>query len=268
LRYAILFSGMTERRNLNGLEFCYRTLVDCLGFHADNIQVLTYDGSLRTTDAPLQADSAHTVWPGDGSQHRIRVTGEGSREAFTRVVQTLKRTLTEDDLLFINTTGHGGDYGDGRGPFLVAYPRRTRYWVHDFCEDLAGLPRCRSLAVLMAQCFSGGFNHAVLEASPATQTFIASASSRYSYAMREDLNWDSFERNWIAALAGRDVDGAMIARQPDGADKGGMSVREAFQYAMTCRGRNPCDSPTCAAGPDTAGEMTLSEDTAAAPVLA
>ena len=47
MRHAILFSGMSFKRHVNGLEFCYRTLVDQLGFATDAIHVLNYDGSLR-----------------------------------------------------------------------------------------------------------------------------------------------------------------------------------------------------------------------------
>jgi hypothetical protein len=260
LRYAILFSGMTERRNLNGLEFCYRSLIDCFGFHDSNIHVLTYDGSLRTTDSLVNADPTQVVWPGDKTQHRMKVTAAGSREAFVGILGLLQRQLTEDDLLFVNICGHGGNYGDGRGPFLTTFPHRRRYWVEDFCADLADLPCHQTLLVLMAQCFSGGFNRAVVAASPAKHTFIASASHRFSYAMENDLNWDSFQRNWLAALAGGDVDGSTIQHCAPTNPKRRIAVREAFDYAATCATRNPCDSPSWAARPDSASETTLRED--------
>jgi hypothetical protein len=129
LRYAILFSGMTERRSLNGLEFCYRALIDHFGLDRRNIHVLTCDGSLRTCDEPNCEAVSQGLWPGDGTPFRLKVSGEGSRDAFRRVLQNLRRTLTAEDCLFISVSGHGGNYGDGRGPFLVAYPRRMRYWM-------------------------------------------------------------------------------------------------------------------------------------------
>ena len=263
MRYAILFSGMTERRNLNGLEFCYRTLIDCFGFHDSNIHVLTYDGSLRTTDALVNADPTQIVWPGDKTQHRLKVTAEGSREAFIRTLKLLQRHLTEDDLLFVNICGHGGNYGDGRGPFLTTYPHRRRYWVEEFCADLADLPCHQTLLVLMAQCFSGGFNRAVVAASPAKHTFIASASHKLSYAMEDDPNWDCFQRNWLAALAGGDVDGSAIQHCSPANLTRRVTVREAFEYAATCATRNPCDSPSWAARPDSASETTLRENSIA-----
>ncbi len=149
----------------------------------------------------------------------------------------------------------------GRGPDLIAYPHCQRYKRQQFCADLATLPPHRSLVVLMAQCFSGGFNQAVLEASRAESTFIASATSetRQSFMTLDDGNWDSFQRNWLAALAGRDVDGSAISGLHGGDGK--MSVRDALRYACSCATSNPYDSPEFAARPASAGEMTLGEVT-------
>src|SRR5215470_11822998 len=99
---------MTFRRRLNGLEFCYRTLVDRLGFDPEAIQVLTYDGSLRTFGDPQDVELP--LWPGDATPYRLRPSGEGTRSAFQHAVRTLSAKLTEDDQVFINTTGHGGHH--------------------------------------------------------------------------------------------------------------------------------------------------------------
>jgi hypothetical protein len=258
LRYAILFSGMSFRRHVNGLEFCYRTLVDHLGFATENIRVLNYDGSLRAFGD--QDDEACGLWPGDSTAHRMVVNAEGHRAAFQLALRCIGEKLTPNDQLFINTTGHGGHHGDGRGPDLLTYPHCGRYKRRDFCADLAALPPHRSLVVLMAQCFGGGFNQAVIDASRAETTFIASATSetRQSFMSFNDSNWDSFQRNWIAALAGRDVDGAAIEVIPGRAARGPVTVREAFTYASTCQGRNPYDSPEFAASPGGESE-TLSD---------
>jgi hypothetical protein len=257
LRYAILFSGMSFRRHVNGLEFCYRTLADHLGFATDNIRVLNYDGSLRAFGDPEGEPPG--VWPGDGTPYRIVVNAEGSRAAFRHALGAIGEKLTANDQLFINTTGHGGHHGHGRGPDLITYPYCERFRCRDFCADLATLPPHRSLVVLMAQCFSGGFNRAVLDASRAASTFIASATSetRQSFMSFEDGNWDCFQRNWIAALAGRDVNGTALEVNAGRAKRGWISVGEAFTYASTCPDRSPYDSPECAARPQTASEMIL-----------
>jgi peptidase C13-like protein len=268
LRYALLFSGMSFRRHVNGLEFCYRTLVDHLGFAADNVRVLNYDGSLSAFGDPEGEPCG--AWPGDGTPYRMVVNAEGSREAFRHELGAIGEKLTPSDQLFINTTGHGGHHGHGRGPDLVTYPYCERFRCRDFCADLATLPPHQSLVVLMAQCFSGGFNQAVVDASRAGSTFIASATceTQQSFMSFEDRNWDAFQRNWIAALARRDVDGAAIRIDADRAGSGPVSVRTAFEYASGCPGRSPYDSPEWAARPRTAGEMTLSEHPVASLVAA
>ena len=260
MRYAILFSGMSFRRHVNGLEFCYRALVDHLGFATENIRVLNYDGSLRAFGE--EEDSSCGLWPGDGTAHRMVVNAQGTRAALQHALRAIGEKLTADDELFINTTGHGGHHGDGRGPDLLTYPYCERYKRRDFCADLAALPPHRSLVVLMAQCFAGGFNQAVIDASRAESTFIASATSetRQSFMSFNDSNWDSFQRNWIAALAGRDVDGASIEAIPGRASSRPITVGDAFTYASTCAGRNPYDSPEFAASSGSAGDLTLSDD--------
>jgi hypothetical protein len=256
VRYAILFSGMSFRRHVNGLELCYRALVDELGFATENIHVLNYDGSLRAF-GDSDAESCGT-WPGDGTAYRMVVNAEGSREAFQQVLGTMSRKLTADDQLFINTTGHGGHHGDEQGPDLITYPHCQRYKRSEFCADLATLPPHRSLVVLMAQCFSGGFNQAVINASRAQATFIAASASetRPSFMALDDVNWDSFQRNWIAGLTGREVDGT-AAPGHSGSDAGPISVGDAFAYASTCPRRSLYDSPEFAARPASAGALTL-----------
>ena len=254
VRYAILFSGMSFRRHVNGLEFCYRTLVERLGFAPGNIQVLSYDGSLRAFGDPEGA--APGPWPGDGTPYRMRVAAEGNRAAFQHAVRTLSAKLTADDQVYINTAGHGGHHGDEDGPDLITYPFCERYKRVDFCTDLGELPAHQSLVVLMAQCFSGGFNRGVIGASHASATFIASATSeqRQSFVLLDDRNWDAFQRNWVAALGGHDVDGTPLAGNHATRR---ITVGEAFEYASSCARRSPYDSPEFAARPESASATTL-----------
>src|ERR1700744_2397740 len=98
---------MSFRRHLNGLEFCYRTLTDRLGFEPGNIHVLSYGGSLRTwrgAEEPFASD----VWPGDKTPYRLPVSGEGSRDGFRKVLAAVGAKLLPEDQLFINITGSGG----------------------------------------------------------------------------------------------------------------------------------------------------------------
>jgi hypothetical protein len=235
LRYAILFSGMSFRRHVNGLELCYRTLVDRLGFEPGHIRILNYDGSLGAygdTHCP-------PAWPGDGKPYRMPVSGPGTRGAFQRVLGELH--LAAEDDLFINTMGHGGHFGGTDGPNLLTYPHCKRYRRDDFCSDLTLLQPLRSMTLLMAQCFSGGFIPAVLAASPAAATYIATASVEQDRSFRDLAHpeWDSFQRNWITAIGDN------------------VTVHEAFQYATRPDVVHPHDTPQSAAKPARAGTLKL-----------
>jgi hypothetical protein len=80
-RYAILWSGASEKRHLNDLEFLYRTLIDRFGYDPDNIYALNSDGTLNTYDG------IQTIWPGDG-------TPTGSRSPVQATAPDLRRRST------------------------------------------------------------------------------------------------------------------------------------------------------------------------------
>jgi hypothetical protein len=86
-RYAILFSGNSNRRHLNDMEFLYRTLVDIYAFDPAHIYALNYDGTLNTQDG------VQTIWPGDGTAYRINITGKGQRADFEAAVDDLKTKM-------------------------------------------------------------------------------------------------------------------------------------------------------------------------------
>ena len=249
-RYTILYSGMSNMRHLNDLEFCYRMLVDRYSFDKNNIYVLNYDGSLNTQDG------APGVWPGDGTAYRIKVTGQGNRVAFQAAFNGLKTKLKSHDLLFIHTNNHGDN--SGGQSFLCQYPDWSQYWANDFCADLGGLPKYRSLIVMMEQCNSGGFNAPVLAASTASDSSIASAAiaSQSSWAS-PDLHWDSFARDWIAAQMGHDPYGAALAFNPDTDHDGVIEAEEAFNYALAVQ--NPSDSPNYDETSEVGGDITLGQ---------
>ena len=233
-RYAIFYSGMSNTRHLNDMEFGYRTLVHRYGFAPRDIIVLSYDGTTHTQEG------ANTVWPGDGTPYQIVVNGPGDRAAFEAAVDALKSRLHEDDLLFIHANNHGDNYGSGS--FLCTHPSFGQYFADDFAAKIGELPRYRSLIVMLEQCNSGGFNLPIIKHSTAQATSVASAAiaTQSSYAS-PDLHWDSFARDWFAAQAGHDPYGAALAYNPDTNGDGRIEATEAFSYANAVR--NPSDSP-------------------------
>ena len=102
VRYAILYSGMTNKRHLNDMEFLYRVLVDTYSFDPANIYALSYDGTFDTQDG------VQNKWPGDNTNYRIQLTGDGTRAGFEGAVDALKARIKRDDLLLIHTNTMAG----------------------------------------------------------------------------------------------------------------------------------------------------------------
>ena len=83
-RYAILYSGMSNKRHLNDMEFLYRTLIDIYGSAPTHIQAISYDGTLNTQEeysrSGRETDTAY----------RIQITGDGTRAALETAIDNLK----------------------------------------------------------------------------------------------------------------------------------------------------------------------------------
>jgi hypothetical protein len=232
-RYAILYSGLTQARHLNDMEFAYRTLIDGYGFSADNIYVLNYDGTLKVWDVTLGN------WPGNNSPYRIKVTGEGTPAAFQAAFADLAAKIQPDDLLFIHTNNHGDFDANAGYSFMCGWvndvtsppPNEddfTRYYSFEFAEDLAVLPAHRALVVLMEQCNSGGFNAPILGASTAEYSSVSSAATEsVSSFASADGNWDIFAQEWIAAVNGTNPNGSALAYNP------GVDTQQAYNYAIS-----------------------------------
>ncbi len=239
-RYAILYSGLTQARHLNDMEFAYRTLVDIYGFSTDNIYVLNYDGTLNVWDVTLGN------WPGNNTPYSIIVTGEGTRASFQASLSDLASKIQPSDLLFIHTNNHGDFDATANDSFLCGWVNDvsnpppntdgdfTYYYASEFSSDLSVLPTYRALVVLMEQCNSGEFNTPILNSTTATSTSVSSAatSSVESYAS-SDGNWDVFTYQWIAAINGANPDGSALASNPDTNHDGVVDTQEAYNYALS-----------------------------------
>ncbi len=258
-RYAILFSGMSNRRHLNDMEFLYRTLIDIYAFDPANIYVLNYDGSLNTQDG------VQTIWPGDGTAYRISVTGAGNQAGFEAAIDDLKAKIKSLDTLLIHCNNHGdSDTPDGgitwvpNTAFLCTYPNWGNYYHTDFSNKLAELPKFRQLIVMLEQCHSGGFNASILSKSPADATSVASAATEFKNSyVTADGNWDPFARDWIAAQAGHTPFSGALSYGPDTNGDGKIQAEEAFQYAYTVRDLR--DTPNFSESSEAGGDIALGQ---------
>ena len=228
-RYAILYSGASNNRHVNDLEFLYRTLLDVYGFDPNNVFVLNHDGTLNYNGGPKPVQS----WPGDSTPYRMPVNGQGTRAGMQSVLTTLAGSIRESDLLFIHTNNHGAGPGDGVTDFcLCAYSSAgwEAYYVSDFVADLATLPAFDTLMVMMEQCRSGGFVTPVINNSRAARTHICTAVHPPDYSLG-GANFDQFAEDWIAGVTGHYPDGTGLTQVVDANGDGRISTAEAFAYA-------------------------------------
>jgi hypothetical protein len=235
-RYAILYAGMTNKRHLNDMEFLYRVLVDHYAFPKANIYALSYDGTLNTQDG------VQSKWPGDNTNYRIKITGDGTQDDLEAAIDEVKGRIRRDDLLLIHTNNHGGYDGTPGTANLCTYPDWDGYYANDFADKLGELPQYRNLIVMMEQCHAGGFNDPIINKSTADATSVASAATEPNNSyVTADGNWDPFARDWIAAQAGQDAFGGGLSFNPDTNGDGRISAYEAYHYADVVQ--DPRDTP-------------------------
>jgi hypothetical protein len=249
-RYAILFSGNSNNRHLNDLEFLYRTLIDVYGFFPENIYTLNYDGTLNYKWAPNPIGN----WPGDNTPYRLsgHINGPGTQQTMESALDAIAAKIKSDDLLFIHTNDHGAGPGDGVDDYCLCTYDLTHnssfvpYYVSSFVAKLKSLPQFGKLMVMMEQCRSGGFVDPIINNSPAKQTHVAAAVQASGYSLA-GVNFDPFAEDWIAGVTGRYQSGAILSQTVDSNNDGRISAAEAFNYANAVRHQG--DLPTFADKP-------------------
>lgn len=245
-RYAVLFSGASNNRHTNDLEFLYRELVDHYGFKPDNIYTLNFDGTVNYSGGPHPV----TGWPGNNTNYRMQVKGRGTKADFDGVIGALKGRLKASDVLLIHTNNHGGRSTES---YLCTYSGPS-YGANDFAIKLGTLPKFAHLMVMMEQCFSGGFVAPVLAHSPAVNTSVATACNATSSSIG-GANFDPFARDWISAMAGHPPSGGALSFDPDANHDGRICAQEAFNYANTVK--DPYDTPVYNQSSTVAGACDL-----------
>ncbi len=198
-KYALLFSGRSEVRHLNDLEYMYRTLVDKYEYDEGNITVLFYDGSLNYEMEPKPVRN----WPRDDTPYRIIVNGIASKSCFEKKINCIKELISKKDTLLIFTSGHGG------GPASFDCTDPSTLWSYAtgpsiadkyFGEILRDFPVFKTLLVIMTQCHSGGFLPHVINNSRAINTFFSAACPAWRESAAGELS-NPFALHWIDRLS-------------------------------------------------------------------
>ena len=242
-RYALLFSGLSNNRHLNDLEFLYRSLLDVYHFAPEDIITLNLDGTLNYSGDPQPV----STWPGDDTAYRIKIDGAGTDIALLGALDTLKGKLQRNDLLFIHTNNHGAGQPYDPEASLNCYPYPACCLASDFGAKLGTLPHFAALIVMMEQCHSGGFQDAVLNNSTAVNTSFAAACT-FDASSLGGPDFDPFACDWIAGVTGHKPNGdplSMPVPVP-------ASAHDAFAYANEVK--VPYDTPVYADKPTGIGD--------------
>ena len=207
-RYAVLFSGASQYRHVNDLQYLYNQLSGIYKFPPENIYVLNFDGTTSYNSFTTPVD----IFPILDVPYSMPVNGAGTPAELNNVFSELKGRLKSGDLLFIHTNNHGdgplSNYDSGSQlnmeSSLCTYSPTSlliSYTASEFGEALAGLPKFDHLVVLMEQCHSGGFAKPTVKNSPAKSTCFM-AACEYDQCSSGGQYFNPFTNAWTAGILG------------------------------------------------------------------
>jgi hypothetical protein len=236
-RYAILFSGSSERRHLNQLEYAYRMLTLRYCFKQQHIFVLYYDGTINFVEPETATNWPQELYdssqPADPYQLKNKISGRGDRAGFQAACAQIAAVLKPRDLVFIQASGHGDADPNRQPESFLLQPNGLAYYVDEFCQDLTALGRHDSLLIMMEQCCSAGFIPPLIAAKAtfnASRLSIACASKDVSHPTTSGL-FNCFGAGWIASHLDYDPDGVPTPSSVDQDTSGFIEALEAYDYA-------------------------------------
>lgn len=227
-RYALMFSGRSNYRHVNNLEFLYRTLIDVYRYSPDDIIVLNYDGGI-TWDAEVGLPKQSNFWPGDQTSYRMNINGPAKHANLEVAFDLLRRRLRAVDSLLILIGGHGSN---GIQPsFSCYYGSRPFEGIDDatFARWLRRLPNISCLNAVMLQCRGGWFGRTVIAAGRARSVSFAASCQRLDSSGGDGV-FERFGFHWISAMRGADPYGSPVTCADINSD-GNVTAAEAYQYA-------------------------------------
>jgi hypothetical protein len=155
-----------------------------------------------------------------------------------------KGKLESGDRLILYVTAHGGRSADKKKPenTRIHLWQRQTFDVLGLQANLKKLPDDVAVILVMAQCYSGGFSHAIFnETNPDSGEFdqpvcgfFATVSSRESAGCTADINeenYDEFSSHFWAAIRGETRMGKRVGKR-DFDGNGEISFNEAYAYTI------------------------------------
>ncbi len=199
--------------------------------HADPTTRLLAD--LLGWDTPLLSYRNHQI---EG------VAGRNHPRDIRRGLEELFRKLQTGDRLFIYVTAHGGaatDRNNSHDTSIHCWDGR-QIRASEFSSWLDQVPQDVPVVMVMAQCYCGGFSHAIYSESDARNGFAAGNRCGF-YAQQHDLpaagcrpditNDQEYSSYFWGALMGHSRNGLPVENADQNND-GRISLIEAHTYAV------------------------------------
>lgn len=221
-------SGLNWIRYWNDCAAVYSALTYIYGYKDENIYVIMSDGTDPGIDRFLDKgyDSSPLDLDGDGDDDTMYAATKAN---ITIVFNELADKLTQNDHLFIYTTGHGGPNTDGSvymdlwGDIISPV---------EFANEVNKV-NAKTINIVMQQCFSGGFIPAL---SQKGRTVTTACAANETSKARGRLTYDEFTYHWISAVAGHTPNDSIV--DADSNNDGYVSMKEAFDYAEAADTKN------------------------------
>jgi hypothetical protein len=179
--------------------------------------------------------------------------GPAQKPTIARAFDALGRDLAASrQPVLLYFTGHGSQ-GDDDSVHFDLWGNSTPLSVRDLAADLARIPAQVPVALVMVQCFSGGFANLLFEGGNPEGALVDRDLAGYFAATAErmssgctpsldEADYQDFTSYFFAALSGRD----RVGRKVSGVDynhDGRVGMDEAFAYVLVSD--EDIDVPTC-----------------------
>lgn len=170
------------------------------------------------------------------------VSGSNRARDVRRGLDRLTGELTEGDRLFIYVTAHGGKSKNDENAFETSVYgwNREAFKSSDLARWLDRVPDRVPVVMVMAQCYCGGFSHAIFENADAAKPlakglrcgFFAQRHDLPAAGCRPDISNDrEYSSYFWGAFAGQSRNGNCI-EDVDLDKDGKISLAEAHVYAV------------------------------------
>ncbi len=243
-KYAILISGGIRKednyaRYWNDLYYMYSILKE-YGFTDNNIYVLYADGNIPSNTNCKDPENIK-------APKQDIIDYSATRSKLETVFDELANKMTDNDLLFIYTTNHGG-FIDSNGNNGQEAWESSILWLwgaNEYVTDsefagnnyLGKITKYRCIIIVMEQCYSGGFIDDI-DTKPNCVILTSCGVNEKSYGCDTEGKYDEFSYHFMNALSRRTPYWEKYSRiNADKNNDGYISMQEAFNYAKSQNSR-------------------------------